>query len=656
MTSTFRRMPRSLMIRTTCRRVATVAGAAVLFAVTGVPLFTGTALAASVSASPDSAPNNGPVTVTLTGSAQMFTATKATLINHANPNVTIETTDLSTASAAHPTQRAATFQLLNKLPGLYDITVTEAAGSDTCSSCFTIVGLPPSLALTTPTSVVTGSTAPGSITLTNPARGYDYPNTRIKLEMSGVANLHANQMTLTADLTGTPTPVTLTESAGSIIGFVGPTVGTHVAPNQSVTIHLVFGVVSGAPTGLLGISAVFGDVNTSTGALVDSLATDDGDTKITATAAGSTYHAMTPVRVLDTRNNTGHSGPLLPRGTLTLAIGGTHGVSAEATAVAINITATGGTSHGFLLAYPSDATKPSASNVNYPQGGSAANLAVVPLSASTHALTISNESSAATVHVVGDVVGYYATSGSVYHPLSPARILDTRTGAGTPIAAGSTRTLTVANTGGVPASGASAVAINITATRGQVHGFLRVFPTGTSEPSTSNVNFDANQTIANLSLAQLSSDGRITISNHSGGTVHVIVDVQGYFSSGSASSLHPLTITRVLDTRTTGSGQPLAGNTAMTISLGGKGGLPASGITMAAVNLTVTQPVAGGHITAYSANDARPSTSNDNFATGQTIANLAYVKVSDSGGLTIYNGSSQPIHLIVDVEGWGSSP
>jgi hypothetical protein len=586
----------------------------------------------------------------------MFTATKATLINHANPNVTIETTDLSTASVAHPTQRAATFQLLNKLPGLYDITVTEAAGSDTCSSCFTIVGLPPTLALATPISVVTGSTASGSMTLTNPARGYDYPNTRIKLEMSGVANLHANQMTLTADVTGTPTPVTLTESAGTIVGFVGPLDGTHVAPNQTVTINLVFGVVSGAPTGLLGVTAIFGDVNTSTGALVDSLATDAGDTKITGTAPGSTYHAMTPVRVLDTRNNTGHSGALPPRGTLTLVVGGANGVPTTATAVAINIAATGGTSQGFLVAYPSDATKPNASNVNYLQGASAANLAVVPLSASTHSLTISNESSVATVHVVGDVVGYYAPSGSVYHPLLPARLLDTRTGSGTPIAAGGTRTLTVASAGGVPASGASGVVVNITATRGQVSGFLRVFPAGSNEPSTSNVNFGANQTIGNLTFAQLSSDGRFTISNHSGGTVHVIVDVQGYFSSGSASSLHPLTITRVLDTRKTGSGQPLAGNTAMTISLGGKGGLPAAGITMAAVNLTVTAPVAGGHLIAYSATDPQPNTSNNNFAAGQTIANLGYVKVSDSGGLTIYNASSQPTQLIVDVEGWGSSP
>jgi hypothetical protein len=644
------------MIRRTCRRAAVVAGAAAVLTVAGLPLLTGTALAATVSASPDSAANNGTATVTLTAGATMSTATSATLIKHDDSSVTIPASSLSNASLAHPTQRTATFPLLNKLPGSYDITVSEPGGNETCTSCFTVTGLPPTLNLSPPTSIVTGSTASGTLTLTNPARGSDYPKTRIKLEMSGVPNLHANQMTLTADLSGTPTPVTLDESGGTIFGFIGPSTGTHVGQNQTVSIALVFGVVSGAPTGPLGITTVFGDVNPSTGALTDSLATNDSDTKIVGVAAGSTYHAMTPVRVLDTRFNTGHAGALPPRGTLTLVVGGTSGVPTSATAVAINITATGGTSHGFLLAYPAGATKPAASNVNYPQGASAANLAVVPLSSSTHALTISNESSAATVHVVGDVVGYYSTAGSVYNPLAPARILDTRTGAGTPIATGGTRTLTVANVGGVPSSGATAVAINVTATRGQVHGYLKAFPAGTAEPGTSNVNFGANQTIANLALVQLSPDGRITISNHSGGTVHVIVDVQGYFSASGASSLHPLTITRVLDTRTAGTGAPLAGNSSVTISLGTKAGLPAAGITMVAVNLTVTAPAAGGHITAYASGAARPGTSNANFSTGQTIANLGYVKVTDSGGLTVYNGSSQPIHLIVDVEGWGSSP
>ena len=247
------------------RRTVTVAGVAAVLTVTGAPLLSGTAYAATVSPSPSSAQNNGTVAVTLTASATMFSATGATLIKHDTPSYTIPATGLSNPNVQQPTKRTATFPLLNKLPGVYDITVNEPAGNETCTSCFTVIGLPPSVNLSPPTSVVTGSTAPGTLTLSNPARGADYAKTRIRIEMSGVPNLHKAQMTLTADLGGGPTPVTLDESAGTIFGYIGPQAGTHVGQNQTFNIPLVFGVVSGAPTGTLSITTIFGDVNPATG-------------------------------------------------------------------------------------------------------------------------------------------------------------------------------------------------------------------------------------------------------------------------------------------------------------------------------------------------------------------------------------------------------
>jgi hypothetical protein len=94
----------------------------------------------------------------------------------------------------------------------------------------------------------------------------------------------------------------------------------------------------------------------------------------------------------------------------------------------------------------------------------------------------------------------------------------------------------------------------------------------------------------------------------------------------------------------------------MTITLGGKAGVPGSGLTMVAINVTATQPVAPGYLQLYSVNDSKPSTSNVDFVGGQTIANSAYVRVSDTGSLKIYNGSSAPVHVIVDIEGFGTSP
>src|SRR3954454_13383798 len=372
------------MIRSTLRRAVTIGAVSAAVTLAGLPLFTGTALAATVSPSPSTVANSGTATVTLTAGATAWTATAATLTKHDQPSYTISASGLSTGSPLQPTTRTAQFPLLNKLPGAYDITLTESTGNETCSSCFTVTGLPPTIDLAPPTQVVTGSTADGTLTVNNPARGADYPSTRVQLEMSGVVNLHADQMTLAVAFSpGTWTPVTLSDSGSSIVGFIGSPSGTHLGQNQSLSLPLRFGVVSGAPTGTLHTTATLGDVNTSTGALSDALATDDTNTntKVSSVAAGSTYHAMTPVRVLDTRVNNGHSGALAPSGTLTLVVGGTHGVPSGATAVAMNITATGGTRPGAVFAYPAGTTAPNASDVDYSKGVSAANPAVVPLNA-----------------------------------------------------------------------------------------------------------------------------------------------------------------------------------------------------------------------------------------------------------------------------------
>ena len=127
-----------------------------------------------------------------------------------------------------------------------------------------------------------------------------------------------------------------------------------------------------------------------------------------------------------------------------------------------------------------------------------------------------------------------------YHPLAAARILDTRSGPSTdPIGKiGPERTLAVHVTGagGVPASGVSAVVLNVTVTEPTEVSFLTVFPspgslplTTVPFPSTSNLNFAAGQTIANLVIVPVGSDGNVVVYNRAG-SVHVIFDVAGWFT------------------------------------------------------------------------------------------------------------------------------
>src|SRR5205814_1901373 len=95
-------------------------------------------------------------------------------------------------------------------------------------------------------------------------------------------------------------------------------------------------------------------------------------------------------------------------------------------------------------------------------------------------------------------------------------------------------TLTVAGRAGVPTMGANgpvAVVLNVTVTQPQTAGYLTVYPDQTARPPTSNLNFGAGQTVANLVVATLGANGQIDLFNTSGGTIQVIADVTGYFTT-----------------------------------------------------------------------------------------------------------------------------
>ena len=73
--------------------------------------------------------------------------------------------------------------------------------------------------------------------------------------------------------------------------------------------------------------------------------------------------------------------------------------------------------------------------------------------------------------------------------------------------------------------------MNVTVTGASAAGNLRTYPTDVGVPETSTINFGAGQTRANNAFFLLPTDGTGTISvkNDAPGTVHLIVDVNGYF-------------------------------------------------------------------------------------------------------------------------------
>jgi hypothetical protein len=86
----------------------------------------------------------------------------------------------------------------------------------------------------------------------------------------------------------------------------------------------------------------------------------------------------------------------------------------------------------------------------------------------------------------------------------------------------------------IPNSQIGAIVTNVTVTNPDAPGWITVFPDPPPAPLASNVNFVAGQTVPNLAMASVSSDGYVDFSD-TGANTDLIVDVFAYFTNNSAS-------------------------------------------------------------------------------------------------------------------------
>jgi hypothetical protein len=240
---------------------------------------------------------------------------------------------------------------------------------------------------------------------------------------------------------------------------------------------------------------------------------------------------VVPARITDTRAGSGqpNAGSKLTAGfTLPVQVTGVGGIPASGvTAVVLNTTVTDTTTAGFLTVFPTGTAVPTASNLNWTAGVTVPNRVTVPVSTSGQVSFFNGLGSS---DVIVDVSGYYTDSsaaGASFVPLAPARIADTRNGIGA-LVAGETRPLQVAGNGGVPATGAGAVVLNVTVANPTAASDLVIWPDGSTKPTASDLNFAAGQTVPNLVVVKLSASGVIDIFNAFGST-NVIVDVVGWY-------------------------------------------------------------------------------------------------------------------------------
>lgn len=137
-----------------------------------------------------------------------------------------------------------------------------------------------------------------------------------------------------------------------------------------------------------------------------------------------------------------------------------------------------------------------------------------------------------------------------YTPVAPCRIADTRISGSGPVLAGGTRSFVAMNSANLTAQGgsatgcgtvglaATAVALNITAVTPSAAGFATVYPYGTTQPPTANMNYAAGAVVNSAVIAQIPNPiAGYDFSVYSFAQSHYVIDIVGYFAPNAATAL-----------------------------------------------------------------------------------------------------------------------
>ncbi len=356
----------------------------------------------------------------------------------------------------------------------------------------------------------------------------------------------------------------------------------------------------------------------------------------------SAYVALSPQRLFDTR---GEGKPLIGGTETSRQLLGVAGIpNSGVAAVVLTVTLTQATADGFVTAFPTGAGRPDASSLNVSKAdGTVANLVTIPVTSSGKISFYTSGGG----HIIADVAGYYAAVDTMsrsgrFLPVTPQRLVDTRSTS--PIAPHGRHTIHMLGNGGLPATGVSAVSLNITVTASTTAGFVTAFPAANTLPNASNLNITgAGQTAAGAVIVPIDANGDVAVYLDGGG--HLLVDINGWFTDATAPEATvglfvPQTPSRTLDTR---SYHTLRAGSDTSV------GAPAGAVAVSA-NLTITGTTSAGFLTAWPSDSAMPGVSSLNASAGATVANHAIVPMSATTGVRF--STSQTAHLLVDIDGW----
>lgn len=284
--------------------------------------------------------------------------------------------------------------------------------------------------------------------------------------------------------------------------------------------------------------------------------------------AGETYAGLPASSIADTRSGFNAPQAQIPAGgSLNVQVTGYGGIPSDAAGAALYLGAGNAQAPGAVSAYPTGGTPSSATVLSYSPHVDIHNLYIGALSASGQLTLVNNGSGPVDLMLVAE--GYMvspaaAEPGASYEDVPQSRIVDTRYGTGgvsaVPLSAGGSITFTATGVDGVPASGVASIAESVAALNSTGSGFLSAYAAGSADPGRPGVDFTSSGLQRNdLALSVVSLDspaGQETITNHSSGTVDVVVSVRGFFAAPTVPSSNLLLDAAIQNGTVTVSWQP----------------------------------------------------------------------------------------------------
>jgi len=253
--------------------------------------------------------------------------------------------------------------------------------------------------------------------------------------------------------------------------------------------------------------------------------------------------------------------------------------------------------------------------------------------------------------------------GIQFTPVTPCRLVDTRT-TNSPIVGGTSQDFAVPQLGGcdIPSS-ASAYSLNVTVVPHEPLGYLTIWPAGQAQPTVSIMNSLDGRTKANAAIVPAGSDGAVSV--FASNTTDLVLDIDGYFTAPGSQTLefYPLAPCRVIDTRNANGnlgGPSLTGGQPRNFPVTESTCLQGISNPQAySFNFTVvpTQQDPGqplGYLTVWPEGGSQPTVSTLNNLTATVVANAAIVPAGTGGGISVF--ASNNTDLVVDINGYFAAP